>query len=91
MKVAIDVMIILSTGYNHVRRCHKPVQKSTLAEKIGQEISSKTKEPAIWPANVDVRKTVKKADNSFEFLLWFRMFFEAMDCRGEIKTRKPVI
>jgi len=91
MKVALNAMIILSIGYHHVRSCHNPVQKPTSAIKIGQEISSKVNDPAIWPANVDVRKTVKKAEKSFELLLGFRMFFEAIDCGGEIKTRKPII
>jgi hypothetical protein len=91
MKVAINAMIIRSIGYNHATICHVAVQASMLAMKTGQEISSKVNDPAIWPANVDVRKTMKKEDNSFELLLGFRMFFEAADCRGEIKTRKPVI
>ncbi|MDI6904914.1 MAG: hypothetical protein QMD13_05440 [Candidatus Bathyarchaeia archaeon] len=66
MKVAINAIIIRSIGYNHVRSCHNPVQKLTSSMKIGQEISSKVKEPAIWPANVDVKETVKKASKSLE-------------------------
>jgi len=34
---------------------------------------------------------MKKADENFEVLLGFHMLFEATDCRGETRTRKPVI
>lgn len=91
MKVAVNAMIIRSTGYNHASSFHNDAQELTSAMKIGQEMISKTKDPAIWPANVDVRKIMKKLRNNSELLLDFRMFFEKMDCLGKIKTRKPII
>jgi len=47
MKVAVNAMIIRSTGYNHASSFHNDAQELTSAMKIGQEIISKTKDPAI--------------------------------------------
>jgi len=37
--------------------------------KTGQEINSKIREPAIWPANVDVNEKMKKEKISLELFL----------------------
>lgn len=60
------------------------------AMKIGHARTSDVKEPAIWPAKVDVREVMKKAERSLE-LLWELRLFAATDCIGEIRTRKPAI
>ena len=48
------------------------------------------KEPAIWPAKVDVREVTKKPKRSLELLLELR-FFRAMSCSGEMRIRRPII
>jgi len=52
-----------------VRTCHATAQALTSAMKTGQEINSKVREPAIWPANVDVNEKMKKEKISLELSL----------------------
>ena len=57
---------------------------------LGQKTTSKTRDPAIWLANVDVKKVMKKADKDFGLLSELR-FLVAVDCKGERRIRKPTI
>ena len=58
---------------------------------MGQERTSKVKEPAIWPARVDVKAVTKKAGTSLASLFEFHVFLTATDCNGEIRIMKPII
>lgn len=60
------------------------------AMKMGQEISSKVREPAICPAKVEVKDVTKTAKVSMEPFAVLR-FFRAVDCSGEARIRKPTI
>jgi hypothetical protein len=62
----------------------------TSAINTGQARISNTKEPAIWPAKVDVKEVVKNASDSLMLVLGFHMFLTANDCKGEAKTRSPI-
>lgn len=52
---AAKAMITRSIGYRKVMTCHVPIQLSALAVR-----ASRVREPAIWPASVEVREVMKK-------------------------------
>jgi len=56
--------------------------------RAGHEMTSKTREPAIWPAKVDVKEVIKKAKKNLESLFMLKAFV-ALACKGEDRIIKP--
>lgn len=54
-RAAAKAMIIRSIGYRKVMTCQVAIQESALAVRI-----SRVRDPAIWPASVEVREVMKK-------------------------------
>lgn len=49
----------------NVTACQFAFQAFKSARRIGQEVASKVREPAIWPAKVEIKDSVKKAGAEF--------------------------